>query len=120
NRFAVLRIQYGVGALLSLAVTLVSGERIIRTVSLRGTILTFVFAAVLMIASNLLLYGYQHFDVNIATVILATELIFGALFGFILFHEVPQPHELVGGLLIFTGSVLAGLNLDAAPHRSKT
>jgi drug/metabolite transporter (DMT)-like permease len=106
DRNAILRIQYGIGAIFTSLVTLISRDEIIRTVSLRVTILTVIFAVVLIAAGNLLLYGYQHFDVNIGTVITSTELVFGALLGWLLFQEIPAPHELLGGGLILAGSIV--------------
>jgi drug/metabolite transporter (DMT)-like permease len=111
DRSALLRLQFGVGSVFTILVTLMSRDEIIRTASFRGTLLTVIFALILILAGNLLLYGYQHFDVNIGTVITASELVFGAILGLLLFHEVPAPHELLGGTLIFAGSILGSLDL---------
>jgi drug/metabolite transporter (DMT)-like permease len=109
DRNAVLKIQYGVGTIFSAALMVLSGERIVRHASLHNSILTIIFVFVILAGGNLVLFGYQHFDVNIATVIMSTELIWAAVMAYLLFHEVPAPHELVGGALIFTGSVLGML-----------
>lgn len=112
NRNAVVRAQYAISTIFVVIVTLLSGEQMVRQVSWKGSILTVVFALVLIAGSKLILYGYQNFDVNIGSVISATELVFGALLGYLIFHEVPAVHELVGGLLIFTASVLGSGVLD--------
>lgn len=119
DRNAILRLQHGVGTVFTLAVLLISRDEIIRVVTLRGVIMTLIFAAILILAGNLLLYGYQHFDVNIGSVIMSTELVFGALLGLMLFREAPAPHELLGGALIFIGSILGSLDLDKLLRRSK-
>lgn len=106
NRNAVNRVQYFVGTIFTITVTLLSSQEIIRQASLRGTIMTLLFAAILITGSNLLLYGYQHFDVNIGTVIMSTELVFAAVLAYILFQETPATHELVGGCLIFGASII--------------
>lgn len=111
NRDLVMRLQYGVGSAFSILVLFASRDEILRTFSWKDTILTAVFALVLILGSHLLLYGYKHFDVNVGTVIMSTELVFGAVLGLILFGEVPATHELLGGILIFAGSVVGSLNL---------
>lgn len=110
DRNSVILVQYGIGSVFTWLITLISGEQIIRHSSWRGVGLTLLFAVILVIGANLLLYGLQHFDVNIGTVILSTELIFGALLGWILFQEVPATNEFLGGLLIFSGSVIGALD----------
>ncbi len=116
DRNAVLRTQYVVGTVITILLTLISRDEIIRSASFRGVILTFIFAFILITAGNLLLYGYQHIDVNIGTVLMSTELVFGALLGLIIYHEVPAPHELLGGVLIFTGSVVGSLDFKKLPR----
>jgi len=64
----------------------------------------------MLFLSNLLLFGFQHFDVNVGTVILATELFFATIFAFLLYHETPVPNEVVGGCLIFAASIVASVN----------
>lgn len=112
DRSAVLLVQYAIGTVFTIVVTLLSGQEILRHASLRGSLLTLLFAAVLICGSQLLLYGYQHFDVNIGSVIMSTELIFASVMAFFLFHERPAIHELIGGLLIFAGSVAGSGVLD--------
>lgn len=109
---AVLRLQYGVGTIVTVAVALISGEQIVRTITPGAIIVTVIFACAILAAANLLLYGYQHFDVNIGSVILSSEIVFGALLGWIFYKEVPAAHELLGGALILIGAVLSALDFD--------
>lgn len=120
DRNAILRMQYGVGTVFVGLVTLFSGDRIVRTVSLSGSIITVVFAIVLVVAAHLLLYGYQNFDVNIGTVIMSMELVFGALLGYIFFKEIPKSHELAGGALILTGSILASIDFSKVQLKGRS
>ena len=110
DRNAVIRAQYGIGTVLTVAIVILSKGTIIRQVTLGGIITTVIFALVLLLAANLLLYGYQHFDVNVGIVIMSLELVFAALFGWLFYNEVPAPHELLGGLLIFAGSIFSGVS----------
>lgn len=119
DRVAVNRLQYGAGTIITAGVSLISGEQILRKVSPEAIILTLLFACAMLMATSLLLYGYQHFDVNIGTVILSSEIIFGALLGLLFYREVPALHETIGGALILTGAVVSSLNFDWPQRHSK-
>lgn len=112
NRTAVLKLEFAICAVVATLVTLFSGEKIIHNPNIYGFFITLIFAGVLILAGNLVLYGFQHFDVNIATVITASELIFGSLFGYLFYKEIPTPYETIGGVIILSGAVLSGVNLQ--------
>jgi drug/metabolite transporter (DMT)-like permease len=106
DRNTVTMYQMAVGTLCTLPIVLLSGEQPVLHVSAGPIIAIVVFSFLMIRLSNLLLYGFQHFDVNVGTVILATELVFVAILGYVVLHEVPAPNELIGGALIFLASVL--------------
>lgn len=100
DRGIVLEVQYGIGAILLLALTFAFGGDFIRTVSLEGILITIGYALTILIASYLLLYGYKKVEVSIGGVLSSTELAFGVLIGLILFGEFPYAWELASGVLI--------------------
>ena len=107
---ATMRMQFGLGAVFMAVLTLIfSPHDIIRTVSIEGIIVTIIFALVLIVATRLVLYGFQHSDVNVATVILSSQLAFGALLGFFLYQEVLSTHEIISGALIFCAAIIGGI-----------
>lgn len=121
DRNVVIGISYGAGAVIALVFALFwEGGIQVHEVS-TVTILTIVlFSVLLVFLSNLLLFGFQHFDVNVGTVILACELLFATLLGYLVFGETPAPNELFGGILIFAASVIASVDLPALFGRKKT
>ncbi len=119
DRNAVLSLQYLIGTVFTFMVTIFSGQEIIRHASIRGTALTVLFAVVLIAGSNLLLYGFQHFDVNVGTVITSTELVFAAIMAYALFNERPAPHELTGGLMILAASFVGSGILQKQKQRGQ-
>ena len=107
NISAILRIQFGLGTVFMIALTLLfSADDIIRKISIEGTAVTLLFALILIFATRLVLYGFQHSDINIASVVLSSQLAIGALLGFFFFREVPAPHEIVSGLLIALAAII--------------
>ncbi len=89
----------------SIAMLLVA-EPIIKEISLWPVVALIVFAVFQLALNHLLLYGFQHFDVNVGTVILTLELFFAALIGFFFFQETLTAKEVIGGVLIFAASVV--------------
>lgn len=107
---ATMRMQFGLGAVFMVVLTLIfSPHDIVRTVSIEGIVATIVFAFVLIVATRLVLYGFQHSDVNVATVILSTQLAFGALLGFFLYQEVLSSNEIMSGALILCAAIIGGI-----------
>lgn len=106
---AIMRLQFGLGSAFMIVLTVIfSPSDIVRTVSVEGIIATIAFALILIAATRLVLYGFQHSDINIATVILSSQLAFGALLGFLVYQEVLAPHEIVSGLLILCAAIIGG------------
>lgn len=86
-----------------------SPNDIIRTVSIEGAIATVAFALILIAATRLVLYGFQHSDINIASVLLSSQLAFGALLGFFVYQEALALHEIASGLLILCAAIIGGM-----------
>jgi drug/metabolite transporter, DME family len=119
DRGTVLLYQYGVGASCALVVLAIAPQDAIRIVSVWPVVVGVIFSALLIVVGNLLLYGFQHFDVNIGTVILATELFFALLIGWLFFQEVPATNEIIGGIIIFLASILSTVDIPALLKRTR-
>ena len=110
NLTGILKMQFGLGAIFMAILTLVfSPNDIIRTISIEAAILSVLFALVLIAATHLVLYGFQHFDVNIASVILSSQLAFGAVLGYLFYQEIPASNEVISGILITCAAIMAAL-----------
>lgn len=73
----------------------------------------FVLAGVLSVAMNLLMnYGFEHVKATVASVIMNLELVFGVLFGYLLYHEVLSLREYLGAGVILA-CVIGISRLDA-------
>lgn len=119
DRGSVLLYQYAFGAGMALLVLTFAPHDAIRTVSIWPLVVGVLFALAIIGVGNLLLYGFQHFDVNVGTVILAAELFFATLLGWIFFHEIPARNEVIGGLLIFMASILSAVDVSVFKKQQK-
>jgi drug/metabolite transporter (DMT)-like permease len=111
---AIMRMQFGVGTLFMIVLTVLFSPRdIIRTISIECIAATVLFALILIVATRLVLYGFQHSDINVASVILSSQLAFGALLGFFIYQEVLGTNVLISGLLILGAAVIGGIGQKA-------
>ena len=117
---AVMRLQFGVGSLLMIVLTaFLSPQDIIRTVSIEGVIATICFALILIVATKFVLYGFQNTDINIASVMLTSQLAFGAVIGFVVYQEMLTGQEIVSGLLILCAALVASVSVRTYDARKK-
>ena len=114
DKTTVLLYQFFVSAMGAFILAGIFAEPMIKTISSGPIVALIVFALLQLALNNLLLYGFQHFDVNIGTVILSLELFFAAILGFVLFGEKLTIYELLGGIAIFTASVVSAWEFKRA------
>jgi len=99
-------IDYATGLLFSLILSILLHETwIIPTLTFPWLILL-VFAITSLATSILILYGFRHVEVQLGTIILLTEILFGIALGYFVFHEVLTPTILLGGSFVITATVL--------------
>jgi drug/metabolite transporter (DMT)-like permease len=99
--------QYAVAGVLAAPFILFMGGSPIKEVGAIPIVALLIYTVVSLIFAKLLLHGFSHFDVNAGGVILAVQIFFGMLLGFLVFHEVPSMNELAGSILVFTAVLLA-------------
>lgn len=110
DRNTVLQYQFATGSLFALLIVVLSKQEVLIQASLVPIIATGVFAILQIGLGNLLLYGFQNFDVNIGTIIVASELFFATILGYLFFRESTTTQEFAGGVLIFSASILSAVD----------
>ncbi len=104
------------GVILATAFLLVSGQQAVTEFHMSAVLVAVLFGALLVSIGYLLMYGFSHFDVNWGTIILATELFFAMIINMVFLNEFPTAFELIGGLLIFSGTVVTSLSFNFKPQ----
>lgn len=64
-----------------------------------STIMIF-YGALFLVVSYLSMYGFQHFNLNLGTIIISTELFWAPFFAFLIFHETLTSYEIIGGICL--------------------
>ncbi|MBN1331771.1 DMT family transporter [Candidatus Dojkabacteria bacterium] len=111
KRQSLLFFQYSVGAILMLLLGVLSGQEMIGDFHLSSVAVIVLFGICLVFIGNLTIYGFNHFDVNVGTIILATELMFALVINYIFLHESPTISELAGGIMIFFAANIVNVDL---------
>jgi len=81
----------------------------IPEISTSSWLIGIIFGALLFCVNYLLLYGFQHFDLNLGTIAISSEVVFASLFGYLLFAETPSHTDMYGGLLIIIAIIIGNL-----------
>lgn len=107
------------GVVLGLIFVILSQENPIKNLSIQAVLVAIIFGALFVVIGYLLAFGFANTNVNTGTIVLTTELFFAMVVAAIFLSEFPTAFELIGGLLIFGGSVLSGLDLNKQKPETK-
>ncbi len=83
-----------------------NGGLSIPTISVTNWVVGLLFGISLFLIQWLTFYGFQHFDLNLGTIAISSEMIFASLFGWMLFAETPRSYDLIGGGMIVLAIVV--------------
>ncbi len=98
DKYQIMKVQFFAMSFVGLITALYfSSEPIIKEISVMPIVVLFVFALLAVKLNDLLLYGFSHYDVNIGTIVLASEVFFTSAVGYIFFAETLNLNEWVGG-----------------------
>ena len=104
DKYQIMKVQFFAMSFVGfIAALYFSSEPIIKEISVIPIIVLFVFALLAIKLNDLLLYGFSHYDVNIGTIVLASEVFFTSAVGYIFFAETLDLNEWVGGGYNFYG-----------------
>lgn len=117
KRETLLFYQYLASGFFGLALAAVRTEQLKLDIDLRLIIVTLVFGIALVGMGYLLLYGFKHFDVNVGSVVLASELLFALIINAAFLAEIPTAQEFIGGMIIFLAAISTSIDWDKLRKR---
>lgn len=100
------------GIILMLILTLSSQQTLTPSISVITWVVGLIFGGLLFTVNYLLNYGFNHFDLNLGTIVISSELFFASMFGFLFYGELPLLNEIHGGLLVLCAVVVANLDFE--------
>ncbi len=96
--------QFIITIIFSAIAVAITNEVIIKEISILAILVTIAFGFLLVVLGYLMLFGFKHFDANIGTTVLSSEMFFSVIFALIFLAETPTSQEIIGGVLIFLGA----------------
>lgn len=84
--------------------------------NLGGILWLLFFALNFFLLSYLAAYGFQHFDLNLGTIILSMEFVFASIAGFILYHETLSLYQIIA--IVLLGGSIVVMNLPTRKVRT--
>jgi drug/metabolite transporter (DMT)-like permease len=107
NNNAAVLYQYAAATLFAAPFVFLLGDQPVKVIHAGSVMAMLAYSVAALLFAKLLLHGFSKFDVNVGGVILAMQIFFGMLLGFLVFHEVPSVNELGGSVMIFMAVLLA-------------
>ncbi len=116
DRFFLVAVAMLGGVLISTGMILFSNQSLVflHQISAFNWFVGLFFAVLIVIMQYLTIVGFQHFDLNLGTLVRSSEIIFGIIFAMLSFKEFPNGKEAVGGLLIVLAIILSHLNFKTS------
>lgn len=109
DRFVLVAIQMVGGVVVAIILMFIFKQHIPTSVS-SLTVLVAVFFGLLLMGLNILMnYGFKDFDLNLGTILLSIELFAAPILGYLFFRETLSGTDIVGGIFIFAGIIIANL-----------
>ena len=72
----------------------------LSTITVPHALVMLIYGGLFLAVSYLSMYGFQHFHLNLGTIIISTELFWAPFFAFLIFHETLTLYEIIGGLCL--------------------
>ncbi len=99
---------------------LISHEKLLQPVSAVLVIAIVILGFLNLLLGEALLYGFNNFQLNKGTIIVAGELPFAIIVNFIVLHEVPTIAEAIGATLIFAAILISNVPMERLHRSHKT
>ncbi len=94
------------GIVVATILMMLFGGLAIPTISTANWFIGILFGLLLFAINYLTLYGFQHFDLNLGTIAISTEVAFATLFGWLVFSEIPRALDLYGAFFIILAIIV--------------
>jgi drug/metabolite transporter (DMT)-like permease len=109
-REVVVFFQSASSVIIALILFVASGQNFTKDFQPVSLLVAALFGALLVSIGYLLFYGFNHYDVNLGAIVLATELFFAIIINFIFLSEAPTTFEFIGGIFIFAGAAVTSID----------
>ncbi len=114
NNWLVIVYQMFFGALISFSLAFLFGEFLKNNWQVFPLFLLVIYAIGMVFIQTLLFIGFKNFNLNLGSIVLASQLVFVLIIGIIILKEMPTSTELMGAIAI-SGAIVFS-KLDTAKY----
>lgn len=107
SRLGLLTFQTIAGSLLAGLILVFQNQPLFISLEPFPLVVGIVFGAIFLAISYLFLVGFSYINLNVRSILVSSELLFGPLFALVLLSEVPTSLELVGGVFTIVAVIFA-------------
>lgn len=101
--------------LVALAVSVCAHETfVIAAITLPSTTVMLIYGALFLAVAYLSMYGFQHFNLNLGTIVISTELFWAPFFAFLVFRETLTHYQVLGGVLLALAILIPYIRIHKA------
>ncbi|MEN9327242.1 MAG: hypothetical protein RI947_50 [Candidatus Parcubacteria bacterium] len=109
DRLGLVMIQTLAGCVMAVIVLIFTHTLTIPWMPLTAWGVIALFGAMFLAISYLFLIGFQKTNLNVGSILVSSELLFGPLFALLLLNEMPSGLELLGGIFTIVAVVIANI-----------
>lgn len=106
----ILAVDSAISVIITAPLVIATGEKFFAPAFSTSWIAVFVSSVTVLLGSYLIIYGYRYIEAHRGSIILLLEVIFAAVFAFLLFGESLSFYAILGGVLIGAGVVVMNYN----------
>lgn len=110
NNWLVIFYQMLFGAIISFCIALFLGEFLKDSWQVFPLFLLVIYAVGMVFVQILLFVGFKNFNLNLGSIVLASQLIFVLIIGIVILKEIPTSTEIIGATVISLSIVLSKID----------
>ncbi|MDA1316636.1 MAG: DMT family transporter [bacterium] len=115
NNLVLVMYQMLAGLIVGLILIIFTNQyTILQPFDLVGIVWLLFFSLNFFLLSYLTVYGFQHFDLSLGTIILSLELVWAALIGYFWFQEELNPFQITAMVLVTLSIVVINVSMKKA------
>lgn len=109
DRLGLVIIQTFTGVLVAAAAMILTHSLMLPTLPVTAIGVSLIFGCMFLLISYLYLVGFQKTNLNVGSILVSSELLFGPLFAVLFLSEMPTGLELLGGLFTIIAVIFANI-----------
>lgn len=110
-------IDFFVNFVVMFCISLIVRETWVMPVISTVWIANLLFVAMFISTGQLMVYGFRHFDAQVGSLLMLSEVLFAIVLAFLFYKEIPSPFAFVGGIFILAAIIIPEIHSRVLQRR---